>query len=90
MQRLFDFKSSRWDTFLEEVVFEEGDEGSQFSSVVGLGENGDFVEGEGEKENVIIDLVFEGEVKDELFDGGIDSGVISEGENGKDGQVEGQ
>lgn len=62
---MFDFKSLRWDIFLEELVVEEGDEGSWFSSVVGLGENGGFIEGEEEKENVIINSVFEGEVKDE-------------------------
>ena len=90
MQRLLDFKSSRWDTFSEEAALEEGDEGSQPSSAVGSGENGDSVEGEGEKENVATDPAPEGEPKDEQLDGGTDSGVTSEGENGKDGQVEGQ
>jgi len=90
MQRLLDFKSSRWDTFSEESAAEEGDEGSQPSSAVGSGENGGSVEGEEEKENVIIDPAPEGEAKDEQLDGGTDSGVTSEGENGKDGQVEGQ
>lgn len=90
MQRLLDFKSSRWDTFSEEAALEEGDEGSQPSSAVGSGENGDSVEGEGEKENVTTDPAPEGEARDEPLDGGTDSGVTSEGENGKDGQVEGQ
>lgn len=90
MQRLLDFKSSRWDTFSEESAAEKGDEGSQPSSAVDSGENGGSVEGEEEKENVIINSAPEGEVKDEQLDGGTDSGVTSEGENGKDGQVEGQ
>ena len=75
MQRLLDFKSSRWDTFSEEAALQEGDEDSRPSSAVGSGENGGSVEGE---------------VKDEQLDGGTDSGVTSEGENGKDGQVEGR
>ena len=91
MQRLLDFKSSRWDTFSEEATLEEeGDDGSQPSSAVGSGENVDTVEGEGEKEDVPTDTAPEGETKDEQVDGGTDSGVTSEGENGKDGQVEGQ
>lgn len=90
MQRLLDFKSSRWDTFSEESAAEEGDEGSRPSSAVGSGENGGSVEGEKEKENVITNPGPEGEAKDEQLDGGTDSGVTSEGENGKDGQVEGQ
>lgn len=89
IQRLLDFKSSRWDTFSEEAAF-EGDEGSEPSSAVGSGENGGSVEGEGEKENVITDPAPEGEAKDEQLDGGTDSGVTSEGESGKDGQVEDQ
>ena len=88
IQRLLDFKSSRWDTFSEEAAAEEGDEGSQPSSAVGSGENGGSVEGEEEKENVITDSAPEGEAKDEQLDGGTDSGVRSEGENSKDGQVE--
>ena len=90
LQRLLDFKSARWDTFSEESAAEEGDEGSQPSSAVGSGENGGSVEGEEEKENVITNPAPEGEAKDEQLDGGTDSGVTSEGENGKDGQVEGQ
>ena len=90
MQRLLDFKSSRWDTFSEESAAEEGDEGGQPSSAVGSGENGGSVEGEEEKENVITNPAPEGEAKDEQLDGGTDSGVTSEGENGTDGQVEGQ
>lgn len=91
MQRLLDFKSSRWDTFSEEARGDdEDDEGSQPSSAVGSEENGDTVEGEREKENVTTDTAPEGEVKDEQIDGGTDSGVTSEGENSKDGQVEGQ
>lgn len=89
MQRLLDFKSSRWDTFSEEATLDEGDEGSQPSSAVGSGENSNSVEGEGEKENVTTDPAPEGEVKEQI-DGGTDSGVTSEGENGKDGQLEGQ
>ena len=90
LQRLLDFKSARWDTFSEESAAEEGDKGSQPSSAVGSGENGGSVEGEEEKENVITNPAPEGEAKDEQLDGGTDSGVTSEGENGKDGQVEGQ
>ena len=89
MQRLLDFKSSRWDTFSEEAALED-DEGSRPSSAVGSGENGDTIEGEGEEENVTADTAPDGEAKDEQIDGGTDSGVTSEGENGKDGQVEGQ
>lgn len=89
IQRLLDFKSSRWDTFSEEVTAEnEGGEDSQPSSDVGSGENGGSIEVEGEKENVAGGSAPDGENKDEPANGETDSGVTSEEENGKNGQGE--
>lgn len=91
MQRLLDFKSSRWDTFSEEAALGfKANEGSQPSSVVGTGESGDSVEGQDDKENGTSDPISEGEPKDEQVNGGSDSGVTSEGENGKDDHLESQ
>ena len=94
IQRLLDFKSSRWDTFSEEATLgdEEGEEneGSQPSSVVGTGESEDSVEGEDDKETRTTDPTAEGETKDVQMNGGSDSGVTSEGENGKDDHLENQ
>lgn len=91
MQRLLDFKSSRWDTFSEEATLgDEENEGSPPSSAVGTGDNGDSVEEENGKENGTTEPAREGEAKDAQINGGTDSGVTSEGENGKDGQVESQ
>lgn len=91
IQRLLDFKSSRWDTFSDEAIAEEeGSEESQPGSDVGSAENGGSLEGEGEgeKENVATDSAPDGENKDELANEGTDSGVTSEGEIGKNGQEE--
>lgn len=89
IQRLLDFKSSRWDTFSEEATADdEVGEGSQPSSDVGSGENGDARDGEGEEENEATDPAPEGEAKEEPANGGTDSGVTSEGENGSNDQTE--
>ena len=86
IQRLLDFKSSRWDTFSEEVAAEnEGGEDSQPSSDVGSGENGGSLEGD-QKENAAGVSPTDGEDKDEPANGETDSGVTSEGENGKNRQ----
>ena len=89
IQRLLDFKSSRWDTFSAEATADDdGGEGSQPSSDVGSGENGDSLAVEGQKENEATDPDPGGETKDEPTNGGTDSGVTSEGEDGTDGGAE--
>lgn len=91
MQRLLDFKSSRWDTFSEEAALGvKENEGSQPSSVVGTGESGDSFEGEGDQKIRTSYPAAKGETMDEQMNGGSDSGVTSEGENGKDDHLESQ
>lgn len=89
IQRLLDFKSSRWDTFSEEATaLDQGGEGSRPSSDVGSGENGGSLEEEGEMENIATEPAPDGETKEEVANGGTDSGVMSEGENGNNDQAE--
>ena len=90
VQRLLDFKSSRWDTFSEEARIQEegGLEDSQPSSELGSVENEGSLEREGAKETKVLDPFPGGEDKDESANGGTDSGVTSEGENGAVGHGE--
>ena len=90
IQRLLDFKSSRLDTFSEEAIADdEATKGSLPSSDLGSGENEEPPLGDGEG-NLPGDTVSGVENKDEVTNGGTDSGVTSEGEDGKKGQTEAQ
>ena len=90
IQRLLDFKSSRLDTFSEEAIADdEAAKGSLPSSDLGSGENDEPPLGDGE-ENLPSDTAPGVETKDEVTNGGTDSGVTSEGEDGKKGQTESQ
>ncbi|KAK2563254.1 Tetratricopeptide repeat protein 29, partial [Acropora cervicornis] len=82
-QRLLDFKSSRWDTFSEEERVEVGcEEVCQPNSDVGSAEN------EGSLQSEEVKETDGGEEKDGSANGGTDSGVTSEGENGTVGHGE--
>ena len=90
IQRLLDFKSSRLDTFSEEAIADdEATKGSLPSSDLGSGENEEPPLGDGEG-NLPGDTVPGVENKDEVTNGGTDSGVTSEGEDGKKGLTEAQ
>lgn len=91
IQRLLDFKSSRLDTFSEEAIADyEATKGSLPSSDLGSGENDEPPLGDGE-ENLPCNTAPGGDtIKEEVTNGGTDSGVTSEGEDGKKGQTESQ